>query len=144
MSDTGDLLTGVSLLVAAESMLFSVWYPEISSKLNLSGKPLGKDNKGYIADVGVVLRSRAAILFVVSLVTTLGPAPVAVAIFFDALHYLCHAVLKIGDYDPVRGCLMLAWGWSLGVTGWALSLCIGLVKKRRELGRDKVPSNQSE
>jgi hypothetical protein len=128
MDVNGDLLTAAGMLLATLGLLFTAWYPEISSATQVSSGGKLADRGPRIAQVNQALFLRAVPLLVaiVFIVVACGPPAVSVVV---------HAFGRDWGrpYDPVRALFIGVWALTIGMGVAVAAQVRKLFAKRRSM-----------
>ena len=103
-----DLLAASSLLATVIAILFSLWYPELTSALALVAAPKKEDNVAKRQHVHAVLLSKAIPLMIFAVLVALVFIPDCIKILLEAgSQFLRYGTAAIHNYDSVRTAFLL-------------------------------------
>lgn len=109
MSSPGDLLAGAGLLIAAETLFYTLWYEDIQRAAAAETKRYKEDNVGMAERVRRAQRDKALPLFLAALSTCLILARDCCRIVFSVWRYVASPTFRASaTYDPVLACLVFA------------------------------------
>lgn len=129
---SGDLLSAASLLVALITFLYSTWYQETSSALELPTKRFRLDRGPHLALLRRVLMTRALPICVAALALVLVLAPPAIKVAWRAI---AHGWGQ--PYDAVKACFLLVWLISIFLAAVSTHRTFALFRHlRRQAGPD--------
>lgn len=110
-----DLLAAASLLTAAVTVLYGLWYPEIARALEMPVPARAADAGPRRHQVRVVLRARVVPLAVLSVCVALVFVPDALGIVSEAVSLVSHEPLAALHYDSRKTAVCLIVVFSLGL-----------------------------
>jgi hypothetical protein len=129
---SGDLLSASSLLVALITFLYSTWYQETSSALELPIKRFRLDRGPHLTLLRRVLITRALPICLAASALVLVLAPPAIKVAW-------HAVADGWGrpYDAVKACFLLVWILSVFLAAVSTHRALALFRHmRRQSGPD--------
>lgn len=121
-----DLISASSLLMAAITVLFSLWYPEIIGVLNQKGAKHAGDNLQLKKSLKIVLFTKSIPLTILSLGVFLTFLPNVIAIILDSIK---QGFPTLETYSAVNTAFCLVSAICLGLTFYICILSIMLVSK---------------
>lgn len=129
-----DLLSAASLLLGVLAILFGLWYPEITSALDITEPSHRTDYKQPYKKVSKVLYSRAIPLTIASSLLTIVFAPDAIKITISSVkRYINQGWSVIHSYDAVTMSFVLVVCLALTLTIYLSYYTIKLIRKARRL-----------
>lgn len=129
-----DLLSAASLLMAVIAIIYSLWYPELTEKLNIYPKPHKEDNVADCQLVKMALISKAIPLSILALLIALTFLPDAVKIALEAMStYKIHGAASINLYNAVKTAYFLVSIVSVALAFYIIVLMLKLFSLWRSL-----------
>jgi hypothetical protein len=129
-----DLLSASSLLLAIAAILFSLWYPEITTALKIDPGKYKEDNVADRTAVTCTILSKAFPVAIVSIGITAIFLPDAVLITTSSYKTYQKTGFSIANYDAVRTAYCFVTLLAAFLTTYMWSLTIRLLLLRSKLG----------
>ncbi len=122
-----DLLSAASLLMAVTAIIYSLWYPELTERLNISPKPHKEDNAAACQSVKTTLINKATPLSILALLIALTFLPDAIKIAHEAITtYQSHGAASINLYNAVKMAYFLVSIVSIALAFYITALSVKL------------------
>lgn len=129
-----DLLSAASLLMAVIAIIYSLWYPELTEKLNISPKQHREDNVAACQSVKMALIGKAIPLSILALLIALTFLPDALKIALEAMAtYKIHGAESIKLYSAVKMAYCLVSAVSVALAFYIIVLLVKLFSLWRSL-----------
>jgi len=129
-----DLLSASSLYLAVLGLLYSVWYAEIVSAIDVKVPTFKEDRTAISNQVRKALRTKALPLTLGAVVLSLILMPDAVRIITDSVELLGENALgSIKFYDAVKTLYVAITLFTLTLTVHVVSLANRLRKRQKEI-----------
>ncbi len=126
----GDILSAASLLLTIVTVLYALWYPELSEAIKTEVPIHSQDRPGPLAYVKKILWSRAVPLFFSSLVVSIIFIPDAINIVNEVFHLYKRNIYK---YNSVKTAICVVVVFSVGITFHLANVLWKIVKKYSKL-----------
>jgi hypothetical protein len=129
-----DLLSASSLLLAIAAILFSLWYPEITTALKIDPGKYKEDNVAGRTVVTSIILSKAFPVAIASIGITAIFLPDAAIITISSYKTYQKTGFSITNYDAVRTAYCFVTLLAAFLTAYMWSLTIKLLLLRKKLG----------
>lgn len=136
MTVDSDLLSAGALALAAISVFFGLWEPELARARTLKPSPQQEERDRGIKTVTDTITTKAVPLLVASFLILLVTTPPAIGVVVEAVrHIQQHSFAEsLGNYDAVESLFLVVWGLLIGLTVRGF-VTVGTLLSRRTMLR---------